>query len=118
MSRETTLLVVSSDPERLWRAALWALTAASVDETVRVWLTAPALTALLKGPIQAAGSEAAGLPDALALLKDARGLGAKLLTCETELALAGLEPDEVEGLVDAVEPLPSFWREAGERVVV
>jgi peroxiredoxin family protein len=120
MSRETTFLVVSSDPEMLWRAALWALTAASVDETVRVWLTAPALLALGESPVRAEGSEATGLPDVFGLLKEARALGARVLTCETELALAGLEPDEVEGLVDAIEPLPSFWRGAagGERLVM
>jgi peroxiredoxin family protein len=119
MSRATTFLVVSSDPERMWRAALWALTAASVDETVGVWLTAPALSALAKTTVQAAGAQAAGLPDVAKLLSEARTLGARVMTCETELALAGLAADDVAGLVDAVESLPSFWRSAaGERIAL
>jgi peroxiredoxin family protein len=119
MSRVTTFLVVSPDPERLWRAALWALTAASVDETVRVWLTAPALRALTGGGVRAEGSGAQGMPDARSLLGEARGLGVRVLTCETELALAGLTLDEVAWLVDALEPLPSFWRgSAGERIAL
>ena len=118
MSRTTTFLVVSSDPERLWRAALWALTAASVDESVTLWLTAPALRALGDDVVLAAGAESAEMPDALSLLVEARSLGARILTCDTELALSGVDPEELEGLVDAVEPLPSFWRASGERIVV
>jgi peroxiredoxin family protein len=119
MSRTTTFFVVSSDPERLWRAALWALTAASVDETVHVWLTAPALRALGDDVVLAAGAESAQMPDALSLLVEARSLGARILTCDTELAIAGLSEDALGGVLDAVESLPSFWRESAvARVVV
>jgi peroxiredoxin family protein len=119
MSRATTFFVVSDEPERLWRAALWALTAASVDEAVRVWLTAPALAALSKDPVAASGSPSLSLPEAAALLREARALGARVLTCETELALAGVSAESLGGLLDGVESLPSFWKGCvGERLVV
>jgi peroxiredoxin family protein len=119
MPRATTFFVVSDEPERLWRAALWALTAASVDEQVRVWLTAPALRALVSGPVFAAGAEAAGLPDARSLLRESRSLGVRILTCETERALAGIAGGDLSELVDSEEPFPSFWRASeGERVAV
>ena len=118
MSRETTFLLVSDEPERLWRAALWALTAASVDEPVSVWLTAPSLRALQDGPVFGAGAVSAGMPDARSLLCEARALGARVMTCETELALAGLSTDSLGGILDAVESLPSFWKASEGRVVV
>jgi hypothetical protein len=104
-SAEPLLAALKSAQQRVQRAAQPRL--------------APVLRALASGPVRAAGSERLGMPDLAGLLADAQAMGARVLTCETELALADLDTRALGGLVDAVEPLPSFWRDSqGPRIVV
>ena len=110
MATRTLLLVVSAEPERLARAALWTLTAASVDDDVTVLLTAPALRALVEGAPLPSGWESLRLPSPTTAFADARQLGAVVVTCDTELALAGVDEQAVRALVDDVVALPSLWR--------
>lgn len=113
----TAFLVVSADDESLLRLGLWVLTAASVGERVDVLLCAPALRRLADGSFDetpgsgpAASRSTLGLPAPSALLSQAKELSAvRVVTCETELALAGLETPPAG--VDALVSLPSFWRE-------
>lgn len=115
----TVFLLVSDDREQLLRAGLWALTAASVGEQVQVLLTAGPLRALLAGTPPPPRAVALGLPGPAALLADARALGARVVTCDTELLLAEVAASDALAVVDAVESLPSFWRAtAAARLVV
>lgn len=115
-------LVQQASDEQLLRLGLWVVTAASVGERVDVLLCAPALERLLEGAFDNSTPAAArlGLPTLAALLEQARALGPmRLLTCDTEIALAGLSRDVVSARVDEVVSLPSFWRSTqGARTVV
>ncbi len=114
------ILVVSDDAERLLRAGLWAVTAQATGDEVRVLLTAPALRTLAADHPTTPEAMRMGLGSPLTLLGEARALGARVVTCETELALSGLAEAMAAKLVDAIEPLPSFWRESlgAQRLVI
>ena len=114
------LHVVSGDSERLFRAGLWAVTAQASGDEVRVLLTAPALRVLAADEPAPVEAVQLGFPSPKSLLGEARQLGAKVVTCETELALSGVAHGAIEGLVDSVEPLASFWREtrSAQRLVL
>jgi hypothetical protein len=43
-----------------------------------------------------------------------RDLGVEVVACGTELELAGLDPEVVRPLLDAVRCLPDQWRAAGQ----
>lgn len=118
-------LVLQASDEHLLRLGLWTVTAASVGEDVDILLCAPALARLADGSFDALAHGSAakatilGLPPPTQLIDQARQLaGVRLLGCDTELRLAGLQPDALDGRLDAVVSLPSFWREArGARIV-
>lgn len=111
----TVFLVLAADPERLVRVGLWALTAASVGESVDVLLTAGPLAAWLADP----PGERGPLPSWREMITEARGLArVRVVTCETELSLAGVPLERVKGSVDAIESLPSFWRTLEDARVV
>ena len=44
------------------------------------------------------------------MLAEARGLGARLLACDTMLRIAGVPTEEAEQVLDEVMGLPSLWR--------
>lgn len=121
MGPTTVFLVTSDDPERLLRVGLWALTAASVGEHVDVLLGARPLASLAAGRLDesppalpgAPSASTLSLPGPLGLLRQARELGpCRVLACDTELRLAGLDPDSPPTELDGVVSLPTFWREA------
>lgn len=112
MSRASTLfLVTTEEPERLWRAALWALTAASAGDRVAVLLAAPALRLLARGVEAPAQAAAHGFAGPAALLADAIALGASMSACETEFLLAGLGQGPVAGLEIEPVALAGYWRD-------
>jgi peroxiredoxin family protein len=119
--RRTVFLVLDDDPPR-WRSlGLWAITAASVGESVDVLVTARPLRALARGAFDAPDAEAAslGLPSPRELLAQAKALApVRIVTCDTEARLAGLSDEEARASVDDVVSLPSFWRELGSARVV
>jgi peroxiredoxin family protein len=43
-----------------------------------------------------------------------RDLGVEVVACDTELRLAGLEPEAARASLDAVRSLPEQWRTAAE----
>jgi hypothetical protein len=57
---------------------------------------------------------AAGLvPSLRASLDEARrGLGLRVVACETAVRLAGIEPEVARATLDGLTPLPALWREA------
>ena len=113
-------LVVSADEERLLRLGLWVVTAASVGERVDVLLCAPALRAVMDGVLERPSPGHVQLPSAAELLTQARALApVRLLSCDTEIALAGFTVSDVGSRLDEVVSLPSFWRAGrGARTVV
>lgn len=123
--RRTVFLLLCPDDERVLRLGLWALTAASVGEAVDVLLTAPALNAWVSGPFGAREADPEvsvpdeKLPSPRSLLRQAKELGpVRVVTCDTELRLAGLTEEAVRPLVDEIVSLPGFWRETeGARFV-
>lgn len=122
---KTVFFVLRADDEQLLRLGLWVVTAASVGEEVDVLLCAPALARLADGSFDAAAQGTAsraaglGLPPPTELLAQAKMLGpVRLLGCETEMLLAGLETSALEGKLDDIVSLPSFWRaHADSRIV-
>lgn len=111
-------LVVQATDEHLLRLGLWAVTAASVGESVDVLLCAPALRRLADGSFDdlregtAGHAGALGLPPPLELFASARALAPfRLLGCDTELRLAGVEPSALAERLDAIVSLPGFWRD-------
>jgi len=109
---KVVFLVQSAEPDRLLRMGLWALTAASVGESVDVLLTAAPLTRWAHGMGVEEGRPDLGLPGPRGLLSQAKELApVRVCTCDTELKLAGISLETVEGRIDEVVSLPSFWRE-------
>jgi peroxiredoxin family protein len=116
-------LSTSAFEQRL-RAALWSVTAASVGESVTLFLSGEALKLFCEGtfgrgdgsPSESRIAETAsrlGLPDPSELLSQARQLApVRIIGCPTEIALAGLTEEKARERLDEVVTLPSFWREA------
>jgi peroxiredoxin family protein len=123
--RRAVFLLLSPDDEKLLRLGLWTLTAASVGEAVDVLLAAPALAAWVCGPVGASTLDAdvsaqdGKVPSPRAALRQAKELGpVRIVTCDTEIRLAGLSEGVVRPLVDEIVSLPAFWRETeGARFV-
>ena len=109
----------ASDDDSLLRLGLWAVTAVSVGESVEILLCAAPLARLVRDGLTPA-KRPEGLPPPLELLQNARELGPlRVVTCHTELQLAGLAEDDVRARVDEIVSLPSFWRaSAGARTIV
>ncbi len=110
MGARTLFLVATDEPERVARAALWALTAASVGDEVRVLLAAPALRACQAGgPMDGPALE--GMPGVRELWAEVRALGGRVVTCPTELGWSGVSQESLEGWVDDIVSMPALWRE-------
>lgn len=108
----TVFLALSAEPEALLRLGLWVVTAASVGERVDVLLTAGPLRAFQEGAGPPANASALGLPGPASLLAQAKGLGhVRVVSCDTEVRLAGLEDAGAMACVDELVSLPSFWRQ-------
>jgi peroxiredoxin family protein len=43
-----------------------------------------------------------------------RDLGMKVVACDTELRLVGIDPEEARPSLDAIRSLPEQWRSAAE----
>lgn len=118
MGARTFFMVATGEPERVLRAAMWALTAASVGDEVCVLLTAPALVACRPGgPMDAPVLE--GMTPVRELWGEVRALGGRVVTCSTEHTWSKLSHEALEGWVEDIVSLPSLWRDmAASRVVV
>ncbi len=99
-----------------------ALTAASFGAPVVLALSGEPLRAWVAGAFDdgaPGGAEAARVGSLRSLLDEGRsGLGVRVVACDTEIRLAGLDGSAVAGRLDAVMGLPEQWRhgEAGHVV--
>jgi predicted peroxiredoxin len=59
---------------------------------------------------ESARAEGLGVPPPARMLEEARGLGAKLVACDTTVRICGYAPDELRGTLDEVMGLASLWR--------
>src|SRR5438105_1077148 len=94
--RRTIFLVHRGEPETLTTLGLWVVTAASTGERVEVLLGAAPLRAIVAGAGRSDRAKALGLPDVRELFAQAKALAPmRVVTCDTELALAELTADQV-----------------------
>lgn len=130
MSDRAVFFVSSGGYEAAWQCTSLAITAAAMGDEVVFVFAFEALKALsrgafgesLRGHDAEAASRAAAInaPLPQKMLADARGLGARVLACDTTVKLSGLEPEALERdkVVDEVLGLPQIWRlTAGAKVL-
>ncbi len=130
MAERVIIFVSSGGYEAAWQSTSLGITAAALGDEVTFVFAFEALRALARGafgePLRGADGEAASRAVALdaprpaKMLADARGLGARLLACDTTVKLSGLEPATLAagGVLDEVLGLPQIWRlTAGAKVL-
>jgi peroxiredoxin family protein len=94
------------------------LTAAAFGHAVVVALSGEPLRAWVGGrfddgaPAEAEGARVGSL--ASLLEEGRRDLGVEVVACDTELRLAGIDPDAARPFLDAIRSLPDQWRSAAE----
>ncbi len=104
--------------EPAYQAASLGITAAAMGDEVYFVLAFDALRQLLAGSFgrpqsekemtESARAEGLGVPTPLAMIEEARSLGAKLLACETTVKLCGMV--DLGSSLDEVMGLASIWR--------
>lgn len=104
------------DPRR--RAVSVALTAAAFGHPVVLALSGESLRAWVEGRFDEGSppeAEAARVGSLRSMLEEARrDLGVEVVACDTELRMAGIDPERAAPLLDAVRSLPDQWRTAGQ----
>jgi predicted peroxiredoxin len=101
MIGRTVVFVASDAPHALRSAGACALAAVSVEQRVDVFLTGPAVTAV----VAAHEGEA---DDPAALLQQARRLGARLVACSASVVEQKVALDDAEVALDAVVGWPTI----------
>jgi predicted peroxiredoxin len=97
-----TIIIATADAERFRAAMTLATAQAALGGRVRVYCHERAVTLLRTTPDDdGAALAASGLPDRPALIGMAIDGGVALIACQTGLALAGLEIDELAVGVEA-----------------
>lgn len=106
--------------EPAFQAASMGITAAAMGDEVYFVFAFEALRQLARGEFglpsgeqeqeEYARGEHLGVPPPAKMLEEARGLGAKLVACDTTVRLSGFEPSALEGTLDEVMGLASLWR--------
>jgi predicted peroxiredoxin len=111
---QVNIIVASNDSARLYAALEAAMAWAALDRQVQIFFQGEAV-ATLRRPLFHASDRtrvAAGQPDLAALLDEVRDAGAALYVCQTGLALAGMNIDELAvdaraaGLVGYLAAIP------------
>jgi peroxiredoxin family protein len=106
--------------EPAFQAASMAITAAAMGDEVWMVFAWDGLRQLVRGSYglpekerertELARSEGLGLPNPLKMLQEARGLGVRLVACESIVTMCGFDPAQLEGTLDEVMGLASIWR--------
>lgn len=120
MSERVVFFVQHGSFEPAYQVGTQAITAAAMGEEVYVVFSFDALRQLHRGTFglplseremaESARADGLNLPPPLKLLEDARGLGARLVACDTTVKLCGLSSEELSGKLDEVMGLASLWR--------
>lgn len=121
MSGRAIFFLSTGGYEAAWHAASLGLTAAAMGDEVVFVIGFDALRALARGtfgkPLSeretaaATRGEGLGAPTPARMLDEARGMGARVLACDTTVKLCGLVPAELERTkkIDEVVGLPQIW---------
>ena len=100
------------------RATAVALTAAAFGHPVVLALSGDPLRAWVEGRFDEGAPEGAAEIQAGPLREvieeSRRDLGVEVVACETELRLAGIDPEVARPSLDALRSLPDQWRTAGQ----
>ena len=122
MSERAVFFVSAGGSRAAWQSMSMALTAAAMGDEVVVVFAFDALRALAAGtfgqPLEQGEraevdrGEGLGAATPASMLQDARGLGVRLVACDTTVKLSGLDPAELEraGALDEVLGLPQIWK--------
>lgn len=105
--RGLTILVATGDAERLHAALTYAAAGAAAGGNVRLHLHEGAV-ALLRPPIAAPADvvrSAAGLPTLAQIFDDAIALGVAITVCQSGLALARIDLDDLDDAISAQGPV-------------
>ena len=112
-----------------YQAASLGVTAQAMGDEVVFVFSFDALRQLARGTFgqamneretaEVTRAEGLGAATPAKMLSEARGLGARLLACDTTVRICGLTPTQlVPGVLDEVAGLPSIWRlSAGARTL-
>ena len=104
------------------RATAVALTAAAFGHPVVLALSGDPLRAWVEDRFDEGsppGAEAARIGSLRSMVEEGRrDLGVEVVACDTELRLAGIDPERAAPTLDAVRSLPDQWRTAGQGHVV
>lgn len=101
MPGRTVIFLSRADPDALRSAGACALAAVTMEDRVDVFLTGPAVPALV-----AAHDAETGEPGAL--LHQARRLGARLVACSASVVEQRVDLGEAEAALDAVVGWPTI----------
>ena len=100
------------------RAVSVALTAAAFGHPVVLALAGEPLRAWVEGRFDDGapeGAVAARVGSLREMLEEGRrDLGIDLVACDTELRLAGVDPEAARPTMDAIRSLPDQWRAVGQ----
>jgi predicted peroxiredoxin len=105
--RGLTILVASADAERLHAGLTYAAAGAATGRNVHVHLHEGAV-GLLRPPLAAPADAArakAGLPTLRQILDEALEMGVAMTVCQSGLALAGLDLDQLDARIEAQGPV-------------
>src|SRR5947208_2730650 len=106
--------------EPAFQASSIGITAAAMGDQVYFVFAFDALRQLVRGTYghphtereisESARAEGLGAATPLKMLTEARGLGARVVACDTTVKICGLNPDELGARLDEVMGLASLWR--------
>ncbi|MBS1111399.1 MAG: hypothetical protein H6Q88_3391 [Anaeromyxobacteraceae bacterium] len=118
MGKPCLILLGGASWDARRRATTVALTAAAFGHPVVLALTGDPLRAWVEGRFDEGAPElaaAARVGSLREMLEEARrDLGVDVVACETELRLAGIDPEAARPSLDALRSLPDQWRTAGQ----
>ena len=128
MAGRVVFFVQGASFEAAFQVATMGITAAAMGDEVYLVFAWDALRHLARGTFgapqtdrerfEATRAEALKLPSPSRMLEEARGLGAKLVACDSTVKVCGFDPAELSGVLDEVMGLPAIWRlTEGARVV-
>jgi peroxiredoxin family protein len=114
MSRPVVIFLGGSGWPARYQAVMLGVTAASLGDAVTLVLAFEPLRDFLEGRFEDGAPPTVGearVPPLRDTLEEARrGLGLRVVACETAVRLAGLDPEAARSRLDGLEPLPSLWR--------